>query len=276
MAIDYAGAIGDLGKIFGGAASGSAAQRVAEAPVALNADQVALRRQMLASLLGGVQDASVKSPNPTVAARTPEVTGGLRPSAMLGAGGMGGDGRREALVGQLNQPIDVGQKAGTAEKVMGTAGLLGSLLGPLMKLFPFGGGKDPAKEGVPAASSREPSPVQDRMALKQSQPDEQPLLSEGVLSGNLTLPPEPIAPVTPNVETSYEFPQFAGADMGDARDNQQSQNLPQSSGPDYSFYDQNVADSLRPPTPSVDSVISFDGKYLTPAVILTAIISRLM
>lgn len=170
MAIDYGEAIGNLGRVFGGAAAGSATQRANEAPAAISADQLQRRSQILASLLGGLNDASVTSPNPNIAARTPTVTGGLRPSAMFGSAGAGQgpmDGRRGALIGMLNTPVDI-PKAGTGEKVMGGLGMGASVLGALWPILSklLGGGasddpdqqsKGPSEPEIPVA--RIPTPI---------------------------------------------------------------------------------------------------------------------
>lgn len=153
MAMDWAGSLSNLGQVFGGAAAGSAAQRNTEAQTALSADQLQRRSALLSSLLGGVQDAQVTSGNPNIQARTPQVTGGLRPSAMLGGG------RRDALMSALGAPVDV-QKAGAGEKTLGAIGIGASiagaaqpLLGPLLGLLPGGGPKEDNRPAAQAGGS---------------------------------------------------------------------------------------------------------------------------
>jgi hypothetical protein len=77
---------------------------------------------MLAALLGGTQDAQIHPANPNIAARTPQITGGLRPSAIS-------PDSRQALIQQLTQPIDI--NAGAGEKTLGALGLGGSILGAI-------------------------------------------------------------------------------------------------------------------------------------------------
>lgn len=152
---------GALGPVLGGAAKGSADQRLAEQPGLIgtqnanlqgardsfsagmagaqfgaNERDAAMKRAMLASLLGGVQDASISRPEGSTIP-TFGVSGGLRPSAMT---------NKDALIAQLGSPAMSAPtyqgpsplempKAGLGEKVMGGIGLGGSILGALGGLF---------------------------------------------------------------------------------------------------------------------------------------------
>lgn len=98
----------------------------------------AAKRAILASLLGGINDASISRPaNSTIP--TFQVNGGLRPSAMT---------NKDALIAMLNQPtmtaptyqgpkpLDL-PKAGVLENVLGGVGMgsniLGGILGGIQK-----------------------------------------------------------------------------------------------------------------------------------------------
>lgn len=136
-------AIDAIGGVLGGAAKGSADQRISEVPGQIGAYRANLegqqfnadeqdrgyRRAALSSLLGNVQDASIGRPeNSTIP--TFNVSGGLRPSAITGGGG------REALMALLSQPgfhADAMElpKAGLGEKIMGGIGLGANILGAL-------------------------------------------------------------------------------------------------------------------------------------------------
>jgi hypothetical protein len=120
--LNNADTIANVGRVASGAAQGSAEQRVNEADARVRADQLTRRSQLLAALLGGLQDARVTSGNPNIRARTPQVSGGFRPSAMLG------DGRREALMQILSRPVEF-PEAGAAERILGGVGIGAGLLG---------------------------------------------------------------------------------------------------------------------------------------------------
>lgn len=114
-------AASDIGRVASGAAAGSADQRGREANAQVQAAALNRRSQILAALLSGLQDASVTPANPNIAARTPQVTGGLRPSAALGGG------NRQALISMLQEPVNIG--AGKGENALGAIGLGGQILG---------------------------------------------------------------------------------------------------------------------------------------------------
>lgn len=119
-----------IGKVTSGAAAGSAAQRVNEAPAItgaynanLNATALGDKRAALASLLGGgLQDVQIGLPAGSTIPQF-NITGGLRPSAM----------NQQALLERLSQPIAPLElpKAGTMEKVLGGVGLGTGILGAL-------------------------------------------------------------------------------------------------------------------------------------------------
>lgn len=91
----YGPMLGRIGEVASGAAKGRADGRMAEAQYGLQRDQLGmqqaqgnaamdstrLRQAILLSLLSGGQDASV-TPPPHIAARMPQVSGGVRPSAI--------------------------------------------------------------------------------------------------------------------------------------------------------------------------------------------------
>lgn len=124
-----------LGNVAGDAAKGSAGQRIAEAPEMARAYQANLqgtqlndRRAMLASLLGGTQDASIGRPEgstiPTFA-----LSGGMKPSNFT---------NRDALMQQLGtqiRPLEM-PSAGGFEKVLGGIGLGSDIFGAIAKNLP--------------------------------------------------------------------------------------------------------------------------------------------
>jgi len=131
-----------IGGVAGKAAQGSAAQRINEQPGIVqtqnsnlmgqqfnaNEQDRGFKRQMLQSLLGGVQDAQIGRPEGSTIPQF-NITGGLRPSAL--------DGSRESLMASLGQPTMTAPKplelpeAGLMEKILGGVGLGGSLLGAI-------------------------------------------------------------------------------------------------------------------------------------------------
>lgn len=162
-------AIDAIGGALSGAAKGSADQRIAEAPALIGAQNSnlagardafsaglsgqqfnaseqdrALRRQILASLLGGVGDVSISRPAGSTIP-TFGISGGLRPSAL---------GNKEALMASMNQPtmtaptyqgpkpLDLPQ-AGMLEKVLGGVGMGAGILGAL------GRARKPTSYGTP-------------------------------------------------------------------------------------------------------------------------------
>jgi hypothetical protein len=132
--------LGNLGGVLGGAAKGSADQRQSENPGLIAQYQANMlnsqqndRRQLLASLLGGVQDAGIARPAGSTIP-TFGLSGGLRPSALT---------NRDALMSRLttdNKPLQL-PTAGLAEKAMGVGGIAGGILGALGPLF----GKKPSQ-----------------------------------------------------------------------------------------------------------------------------------
>lgn len=147
-----------IGSALSGAAKGSADQRLAEQPgmigtqnsnlnlAEFNAGErdAQVKRQMLASLMGNMQDASISRPAGSTIP-TFGVSGGMRPSAM---------GNRDALMQLLQQgpmqgpsPLEM-PKAGGIEKAMGWGGMIGNILGSLGQL----GGQPQAKLGGPYAT----------------------------------------------------------------------------------------------------------------------------
>lgn len=142
-----------LGPALSSAAAGSANQRIAEAPAIANAYEANLKgtqlgdkRAILASLLGGVQDASVGRPAGSTIP-TFSITGGLRPSAL---------GDRSGLISRLGTPIKPLElpTAGKLEKILGGVGLAGNILNAL----PNFGHKDvgPVPTGTPPILSSLP------------------------------------------------------------------------------------------------------------------------
>lgn len=148
-----------IGSALSGAAKGSADQRIAEQPGMVSTQlanlqgsqfqaserDAAMRRAMLASLLGGVQDASIGRPAGSTIP-TFNVQGGLRPSALS---------NRDALIAQLGSapiqgpaPLEL-PKAGGVEKGLGWAGIAGNILGALGGAF---GQPQQAKLGGPYAT----------------------------------------------------------------------------------------------------------------------------
>lgn len=130
---DPLGALGRIGDVLGqgaaGAAEGRRADALAQATAGrVNLDALALdqRRAFLRSLLGGVQDASIGRPEGSTIP-TFNVSGGLRPSALT---------NRDALMTELSRPAPTVEmpKPGLGEKLMGGAGLAGSILGTLGSL----------------------------------------------------------------------------------------------------------------------------------------------
>ena len=135
-----------LGNVLGGAAKGSADQRMAEVPGMVNTYNANLngqqfnaneqdrgfKRQMLASLLGGVQDASISRPEGSTIPNF-QVSGGLRPSAISG---------KDSLIASLGAPTMSAPsplempKAGLGEKIMGGIGLGANILGAIGKSWP--------------------------------------------------------------------------------------------------------------------------------------------
>lgn len=123
-------ALDAIGGIASGAASGSAQQRVQEAPSQVNAytanlqgQQLADKRAALSSLLGGgLQDVQFQMPEGSTIPQF-GYTGGLRPSAM----------NQSALLAHLSQatPTLALPKAGLGEKILGGVGLGANVLGAL-------------------------------------------------------------------------------------------------------------------------------------------------
>jgi hypothetical protein len=153
--------LGGVGQVMGNAAQGAADQRLQEqfahlqnqglqqvaardqfdaglggAKFASDERSLADQRGMKAALLSNLQDVNISGMNPKIQGRMPQISGGLRPSALTGGG------QREALMAMLQQP---GQPAptfqgpsplqlqgqSTGEKVMGGIGLGTSILGAL-------------------------------------------------------------------------------------------------------------------------------------------------
>ncbi len=129
-ALPILNAIGNVGGVAAGAAAGSAAGRRADSTAMVGAQNANNQTQVLndkratmASLLGGLQDASISRPEGSTIP-TFGITGGLRPSALT---------NKDALIQQLSQqikPLDL-PTAGVGEKILGGVGLGGSLLGAL-------------------------------------------------------------------------------------------------------------------------------------------------
>jgi hypothetical protein len=157
--------LGGVGQIAAGASKGSADQRLAEQGGQLQ--QQALRQQqardtfdsglrgaqfqsdqqdrgrkaaMLQAMMGNMEDVKIGGMNPRIAERTPQISGGLRPSAITGGGG------REALMALLAQqgPQAPEYQAapgmqlpgqGMGEKVLGGIGLGSSIFGALGPLL---------------------------------------------------------------------------------------------------------------------------------------------
>lgn len=124
-----------IGNVAGDAAKGSAGQRVAETPgmvgaqnANVNTQQVNDRRAMLASLLGGTQDASIGRP---AGSTIPEfaLSGGMKPSNFS---------NRDALMQQLGTPIKPLEmpQAGMLEKVMGGIGIGSDIYGAIAGNLP--------------------------------------------------------------------------------------------------------------------------------------------
>ena len=150
-------AIDAIGAATSGAAKGSADQRLRENQGQLSQQQLALlgsrdqflgdqqsaqfqqseqdrqrKAAMLSALLKGTQDQTITPGNPAIAARMPQVQGGMRPSNLTG--------NADILMQLLGQaPIQAPQyqapppfkldEAGLAEKIFGGVGLGSSLLG---------------------------------------------------------------------------------------------------------------------------------------------------
>lgn len=161
-------AIDAIGQVAGGAAKGSADRRMQENQMRLLQQQLAqsgardqfdadlkskqfdvseqervARNHRLAALMQGLQDVSITPGNPNIAARMPQITGGLRPSALLGGG------RKEALIAELLGPGNSApvfqpapqaafQGGGLGENLLGGFGLGGSLLTALGRIRPQG------------------------------------------------------------------------------------------------------------------------------------------
>ncbi len=127
---DPLGSLSRIGGVLGGAGQGAAEGRRSDADTFARTQQVNLnttklndQRAMLASLLGGVQDAHIGRPEGSTIP-TFDVQGGLRPSALTD---------KEALIKQLTSqvaPLEM-PKQGLGEKVLGAGGLAGGILGAL-------------------------------------------------------------------------------------------------------------------------------------------------
>lgn len=133
------GILGTLGKyapladILGGAGKGQADGRRADAYAQAAAGQVNLnsqdqqqKRAILASLLGGLQDASISRPEGSTIP-TFGVSGGLRPSALT---------NKDALIKELSVPSPTvsNAKPGFGEQALGYGGLGLGILGQLGKI----------------------------------------------------------------------------------------------------------------------------------------------
>jgi hypothetical protein len=127
---DPLGSIQGAGNVLGDASKGAAEGRREDSRAQVGAQQVNLntqklndQRAMLASLLGGLQDAHISRPEGST---IPEfgITGGLRPSAMT---------NKDALIQQLGRqiaPLEL-PKPGMGEKIMGGVSLGTNILGQL-------------------------------------------------------------------------------------------------------------------------------------------------
>lgn len=162
QASDVLDTVGRVSDRIGGAASGAAQQRLSEAEQAMLLARIAQqgardqfssglesaqfaregqdrsrKSAMLMAALNGLQDAQITPANPRIAERMPQISGGLRPSAITG--------NKDALLALLAQP-DVAapspyqpvqlpgvSKPGTGEQILGGIGTIGGILGAFSK-----------------------------------------------------------------------------------------------------------------------------------------------
>ena len=185
------GILSDVGKVVGGATSGAAAGRATDAELQLKNQQLAQsgagmqmqqaealqksKQEALANLirgglLSGMTDPTMSGIPASVAAKTPTLSGGMRPSAIAGAAGIGGqysDAGRSALMSLLGAKDPTSMLAGI--NIPGAATLpqpstlskIGSWVSPIASILGLVGTdlNKPQNQSLPIFSNKSGSPA---------------------------------------------------------------------------------------------------------------------